>query len=156
MDKEEFIALWGQTMTQILSLALDLEFEFPLHVTTRSADEQEMVYLFPALGQDPRLLAERLHPGDPILVAPYTVEVREWDEAAENPRRRVLRVKVAAVESADGERELAIVMGQRDTRELIEELDEESAKVKFVLLPVGFERTTVWVRPDDAHRHRAR
>jgi hypothetical protein len=144
-----------QAIVQILSLAYDAEFKFPLHVVMRSADGQGAAYVYPAEGENPKLLSELFHSGEPLMVLPYEYEVREWDEATENPRRRVLRVKVAAVESGDGERELGIVMGQRNTRELIEELDEESAKVKFVLLPVGFESTTVWVRPDDASRHRA-
>ncbi len=144
-----------QAIVQILSLAYDAEFKFPLHVVMRSADEQGAAYVYPAEGEDPRRLSELFHPGNPMLVLPYEYEVREWDEARENPRRRVLRVKVAAVENEDGERELGIVMGTRNTQELIEELDEENAKVKFVLLPVGFERTTVWVMPDDVNRHRA-
>jgi len=153
MNEEDFTAAIAQAVAQILSLAEEQGFSYPLHIVTTSADEQEIVYLYPAKGELPTVLFERLAEGASIMLGPFEVAVHEWDTASGKCRERELRARIdnrleVEVEAEADDRDAPT----RSTADLIRELEEESRKHLFAAIAVSFEDTTIWVLPHDPDR----
>jgi hypothetical protein len=140
-------------LDHILSLADEQQFTYPLELTAVAADGKRFVLHYPAKGEMCLSLGDEDRDSWPSdLRPPIAVVVHEWDEAAGRPKeQRVIAGRIVvdpdgviAVESAS----------TRSPEELITELDEEAPKHYVVMLAVGFEDTTVWIRPDNADRLR--
>jgi len=96
MNEEEFTNIIQEGMAQILILALEQGFTFPLHVTTTSADGQGMTCIYPVADGDGVIVEEHLDPDGRRLIDPYKLVVREWDKEAGVARERALRLVVTA------------------------------------------------------------
>ena len=142
---------------QVLKQAEERKFVFPLWLTVEAADGKQQVYEFPVKGQTPALIVSTLDPDTGIFRSPLTLVTRDSNHQEFHARVTVEAESEGAVRitmelEEEDENTASLFQRRPSTKDLIAELDEKSFFHGVVMLVVGFENTTGWVKSNDPQR----
>jgi len=139
---------WTLALAQILQVAHEQQFTYPLHLAITAADGKRIAIVCPAMGADPDFVEGAELSGN--MRPPYRVVLQECDAPAGSVKQRTIHARVTVTE----EGKLAVAVATRTSRDLIRELEEEGARHWYAAIAVGFDNSSVFVKSTDIDRQR--